>query len=199
MSILHHIRGLGLAVLCAAGLGSCTHTFSFEQAFRVQDAAGKPVTDVNIYLFSEPMWPIPFPWMSDAWERTLDMQNQFHSSSDARGNAHVAIPRHRTFYKQSDFFILICKPGYCHTIVPITHLRQNQNITILQNTSIEAPQDLPPGSMLDISSDFNHLQIPIPYNSSHHAEPGNIVLYYRPLPKEMIVPGVHKEGYFPGR
>lgn len=199
MSFLYNIRGLGLAVLCAAGLGSCTHTFSFEQAFRVQDAAGKPVTDADIYLFSEPMWPIPFPWMSDAWERTLNLQNQFHSSSDASGNVHVTIPRHRTFYEQNDFFILICKPGYCHTIVPITHLRQNQNITILQNTSIEAPQDLPPGSMLDISSDFNHLQIPISYNSSHHAESGNIVLYYRPLPRKMQVPGVDKEGYFPGR
>lgn len=197
MSILHHIRGLGLAVLCAAGLGSCTHSFSFEQTFRVQDAAGKPVTDADIYLFSEPMWPIPFPWMNDAWERTLNMQNQFHTSPDASGKIHVSIPQHRTFYEQSDFFILICKPGYCHTIVPITHLRQNRNITILQNTRIEAPQDLPPGSMLDISSDFNHLQIPIAYNSSPHAESGNIVLYYRPLPKKMTIPEAGKYGNIP--
>ena len=197
MSILHHIRGLGLAVLCAAGLGSCTHSFSFEQTFRVQDLEGRAVTDADIYLFSEPMWPIPFPWLSDAWECTLDMQNQFHSSSDASGKIHVSIPRHRTFYEQSDFFILICKPGYCHTIVPITHLRQNQNITILQNTRIEAPQDLPPGSMLDFSSDFNHLQIPIAYNSSPHAEPNNIVLYYRPLPKKMTIPEAGKYGNIP--
>lgn len=197
MSILHHIRGLGLAVLCAAGLGSCTHPFSFEQSFRVQDLEGRAVTDADIYLFSEPMYPIPFPWLSDAWSRTLDIQNQFHTNPDASGKIHVSIPRHRTFYEQSDFFILICKPGYCHTIVPITHLRQNQNITILQNTRIEAPQDLPPGSMLDFSSDFNHLQIPIAYNSSPHAEPNNIVLYYRPLPKKMTIPEAGKYGNIP--
>lgn len=135
--------------------------------------------------------------MNDAWERTLNMQNQFHTSPDASGKIHVSIPRHRTFYEQSDFFILICKPGYCHTIVPITHLRQNRNITILQNTRIEAPQDLPPGSMLDISSDFNHLQIPIAYNSSPHAESDNIVLYYRPLPKKMTIPEAGKYGNIP--
>lgn len=199
MSFIRNIRNLGLAVLCAAGLGSCTHPFSFEQSFRVQDLEGRAVTDADIYLFSEPMYPIPFPWLSDAWSRTLDIQNQFHTSSDASGNAHVNIPRHRTFYTQGDFFILICKQGYCHTIVPITHLRQNQDITILHNKGIEAPQDLPPGTMLDISPDFNHLQIPIAYNSSHHAGTCNIALYYRPLPKKMQIPGAGKEGNFPDR
>lgn len=116
------------AVLCALGLSHCTHSFSHTGSLSIRDTDGKAISGADVYLLSARKYPVPLPWLSAAWNRTLDIQNQFHQTSNAQGDCQISIPAHSTFYETSDFYIIICKDGFVSCVVPLLKLKQGSVI-----------------------------------------------------------------------
>ena len=125
-----NLRSIILAALCAIGVSSCTHTYSHSSSLLLRDTEGHAVSGADIYLLSAPMYPLPLPWLLEAWGRTLDIQNAFHQTSNEKGLCLVNIPAHSTFYDTEDFYLLIRKAGFYNLVVPLSILGQDAELVI---------------------------------------------------------------------
>ena len=183
-----------LAALCAIGVSSCTHTYSHSSSLHLRDTEGNAISGADIYLLSAPMYPLPLPWLLEAWGRTLDIQNAFHQTSDEKGLCQVNIPAHSTFYNTEDFYLLVRKAGFYNLVVPLSILGQKAELVIpsqqvsamgaldarVTGTGTGAPSVLIGANSYTMLDDFQRPQVLISTLFAQDAEMEQ-VLFFPPL------------------
>ena len=119
-------RLLILLPICLFFFSNCTQDFSFQYNFKLKDEIGNSISGANVYLATSRMYPVvPWWWTNGQWEDTLNIQREFKSLSHNDGTVTVSILKHRTFYSEDDFFLIVHKEGYLTAIIPFTALCPN--------------------------------------------------------------------------